>query len=125
MRAAQPIISVDTKKKELIGNSANHGTQWRKKGEALQVQGHDFPDPAVPRAHPNGIYELTRNRGVRQCRDRPRHGDLCRRVHPGVVGRAGATRLSPGEAAADYGGRGRQQWGAVAVVEMGTPTVGR
>jgi hypothetical protein len=63
MRAAQPIISVDTKKKELIGHYANRGTQWRKKGDALQVQGHDFPDPAVPRAHPYGIYELTRNRG--------------------------------------------------------------
>ncbi len=63
MRAAQPIISVDTKKKELIGNYANRGTQWRKKGEALRVHGHDFPDPAVPRAHPYGIYELTRNRG--------------------------------------------------------------
>jgi hypothetical protein len=63
MRAAQPVISVDTKKKELVGNYANRGTQWRRKGEAPQVNGHDFPDPTVPRAHPYGIYELTRNRG--------------------------------------------------------------
>ena len=63
MRAAQPIISVDTKKKELVGNYANRGTQWRKKGAAPHVNGHDFPDPSVPRAHPYGIYELTRNRG--------------------------------------------------------------
>lgn len=63
MRAAQPVISVDTKKKELVGNYANQGKQWLKKGAALRVNGHDFPDPSVPRAHPYGIYELTRNRG--------------------------------------------------------------
>jgi hypothetical protein len=63
MRAAQPVISVDTKKKELVGNYANRGTQWRRQGAAPQVNGHDFPDPTVPRAHPYGIYELTRNRG--------------------------------------------------------------
>ena len=63
MRTAQPIISVDTKKKELVGNYMNRGTQWIKKGEAPKVNGHDFPDPSVPRAHPYGIYELARNRG--------------------------------------------------------------
>ncbi len=63
MRAAQPVISVDTKKKELVGNYANRGKQWLQKGEAQAVNGHDFPDPSVPRAHPYGIYELTRNKG--------------------------------------------------------------
>lgn len=63
MRAAQPVISVDTKKKELVGNYANRGQQWLKKGEAHKVNDHDFPDPAVPRAHPYGIYEMTRNTG--------------------------------------------------------------
>jgi len=63
MRAAQPVISVDTKKKELVGNYVNRGKQWTKKGSAKKVNGHDFPDPDVPRAHPYGIYELTRNRG--------------------------------------------------------------
>ena len=63
MRASQPVISVDTKKKELVGNYANRGTQWLRKGAAPRVNGHDFPDPSVPRAHPYGIYELTRNRG--------------------------------------------------------------
>ncbi len=63
MRARQPVISVDTKKKELVGNYANRGKQWLQPGDAPQVNGHDFPDPSVPRAHPYGIYELTRNRG--------------------------------------------------------------
>ena len=63
MSAAQPVISVDTKKKELVGNYVNRGKQWTKKGAAKKVNGHDFPDPEVPRAHPYGIYEPARNRG--------------------------------------------------------------
>lgn len=63
LRAAQPVISVDTKKKELVGNYANRGKQWLAKGAAPRVNGHDFPDPSVPRAYPYGIYELARNRG--------------------------------------------------------------
>ena len=63
MRTGQPVISVDTKKKELVGPYLNRGTQWRKQGDAPRVNGHDFPAPSVPRAHPYGIYELTRNRG--------------------------------------------------------------
>ena len=58
-----PTISVDTKKKELIGNYANAGTQWRPAHQPLHVQGHDFPDPEVPRAYPYGIYDVGRNKG--------------------------------------------------------------
>jgi hypothetical protein len=63
LRASQPVISVDTKKKELIGNYLNGGTQWLSMGGAKKVNGHDFPGPEVPRAHPYGIYELRRNVG--------------------------------------------------------------
>lgn len=59
----QPVISVDTKKKELIGNYANSGKQWLPKGEAVKVQGHDFPDPSVPRAYPYGVYDVGCNCG--------------------------------------------------------------
>lgn len=58
-----PVISVDTKKKELIGNYANAGEQWRPTRQPLQVQGHDFPSPEVPRAYPYGIYDVGRNAG--------------------------------------------------------------
>jgi transposase len=58
-----PVISVDTKKKELVGNYENKGRQWHKTGTAKRVQGHDFPQPAVPRAYPYGIYDLGRNTG--------------------------------------------------------------
>jgi hypothetical protein len=63
IRGAQPVISVDTKKKELVGNYLNKGKQWLRRGAAPQVNGHDFPDPCVPRAYPYGIYDLARNRG--------------------------------------------------------------
>jgi len=63
MRSGHPVISVDTKKKELVGNYKNAGKKWHRKGEALRVQGHDFPNPDVPRAFPYGIYDLARNHG--------------------------------------------------------------
>ena len=63
LRAGEPVISVDTKKKELIGNYQNSGRQWRQTGTAETVNGHDFPGPDVPRAYPYGIYDLGRNTG--------------------------------------------------------------
>ena len=58
-----PVISVDTKKKELIGNYDNAGRQWRAARQPIEVQGHDFPSPDVPRAYPYGIYDIGRNAG--------------------------------------------------------------
>jgi len=58
-----PVISVDTKKKELLGNYENSGKQWLPAKKPLKVNGHDFPSPDVPRAYPYGIYDLARNRG--------------------------------------------------------------
>ena len=63
MSAGRPVISVDTKKKELIGNYENEGRQWRKRKSPELVNGHDFPDPEVPRAYPYGIYDMARNKG--------------------------------------------------------------
>ncbi len=63
LRQGQPVISVDTKKKELVGNFHNAGQQWREKGLAERVAGHDFPDPSLPRAYPYGIYDLAQNTG--------------------------------------------------------------
>ena len=57
------MISVDTKKKELIGNYANAGQQWLPVKQPKQVRGHDFPTPDVPRAYPYGIYDIGRNTG--------------------------------------------------------------
>jgi hypothetical protein len=58
-----PVISVDTKKKELVGNYENKGRQWLSAKKPVKVQGHDFPHPDVPRAYPYGVYDLERNMG--------------------------------------------------------------
>jgi hypothetical protein len=58
-----PVISVDTKKKELLGNNANRGQQWLPAKKPVKVNGHDFPSPDIPRAYPYGIYDLARNTG--------------------------------------------------------------
>lgn len=58
-----PVISVDTKKKELLGNYANGGRQWLPARNPAKVKGHDFPSPDVPRAYPYGVYDLARNTG--------------------------------------------------------------
>ena len=60
--AGQPIISVDTKKKELIGNFKNSGATWRREAAAVNV--HDFLQDALGRAVPYGIYEPLRNQGA-------------------------------------------------------------
>ena len=63
LREGSPVISVDTKKKELIGNYDNAGQQWLPAGQPIKVQGHDFPTPDVPRAYPYGVYDIGRNTG--------------------------------------------------------------
>jgi len=59
--AGQPVISVDTKKKELVGNYKNAGSDYRPKGEPLRVNTHDFPDKQLGKAVPYGVYDPTAN----------------------------------------------------------------
>lgn len=63
LSANNPVISVDTKKKELVGKYKNNGQTWLPKGEPIEVNGHDFPDPDVPKAVPYGVYDLKNNQG--------------------------------------------------------------
>ena len=62
MAAGQPVISVDTKKKELVGEYANRGQEWHAKGNGPEVMTYDFPN-GVPKAVPYGVYDLARNVG--------------------------------------------------------------
>jgi len=62
-RRRQPVISVDTKKKELVGNFKNAGREWRPKGNPELVKVHDFIVPENGKAIPYGVYDLTRNTG--------------------------------------------------------------
>jgi len=62
-RRGQPVISVDTKKKELIGNFKNGGQEYRPKGAPTQVNVHDFMDKQKGKAAPYGVYDLSKNEG--------------------------------------------------------------
>ena len=62
-RRGQPAISVDTKKKELVGPFRNAGREWRAKGSPAKVRVHDFPDESLGKAIPYGVYDLTSNHG--------------------------------------------------------------
>jgi Rhodopirellula transposase DDE domain len=59
----QPVISVDTKKKELVGDFKNAGQEWRPKGDPEKVRVHDFAIPERGRAAPYGVYDLAFNTG--------------------------------------------------------------
>src|SRR2546421_45869 len=61
--AGDPVVSVDTKKKELVGRFSNAGRQWRPKGEPVPTLTHDFPDDSLGKAVPYGIYDLAANAG--------------------------------------------------------------
>ncbi len=63
LKHRNPVISVDAKKKELVGNYKNNGQEWSKKGTPKEVNGHDFPDPEVPKALPYGVYDIANNKG--------------------------------------------------------------
>ena len=62
-RDGQPVISVDTKKKELVGPFANKGREWRPQRQPGKVRMHDCPDPALGKAIPYGVYDLVANAG--------------------------------------------------------------
>jgi len=62
-RRGQPVVSVDTKKKELLGDFKNAGREWQPPGQPEEVRVHDFQDPALGKAIPYGVYDLANNQG--------------------------------------------------------------
>ena len=63
LAAGDPVLSVDTKKKELVGDFKNGGREWRPKGMPEEVRMHDFPIPELGRVNPYGVYDLAANAG--------------------------------------------------------------
>ena len=63
IRRGQPVISVDTKKKELVGNFKNSGREWEPQGHPPEVNMHDFADPDLGKVIPYGVYDLADNQG--------------------------------------------------------------
>jgi hypothetical protein len=61
--SGDPVISVDTKKKELVGEFKNGGREWRPQGQPVATRTHDFPEDSVGKAVPYGVYDITGNAG--------------------------------------------------------------
>ena len=108
LAAGQPVVSVDTKKKELVGRYANGGAEWQPAGEPERVGVHDFPDPKVDKAIPYGVYDLGSGAGwvsVGTDHDTAGFAVATLRRWWERVGRV----AYPHRAAADHRGRGRLQ----------------
>jgi hypothetical protein len=73
MKENAPVISVDCKKKELIGNYKNSVVEWHKKGEAPNVKVYDFIDKNLGKAVPYGVYDMTKNQGLGKCMNKQRY----------------------------------------------------
>jgi Rhodopirellula transposase. len=105
--AGDPVISVDTTKKELVGQYRNAGRQWRPTGEPVAVHTHDFPDREPGKAIPYGIYDLGANTGwvgVGTDHDTAAFAVACPRRWWDAVGRAGYPRSRRLLITADAGG---------------------
>jgi hypothetical protein len=63
VKQGQPVISVDAKKREIIGNFKNAGSEWHPKGRPTEVNMHDFPDKELGKVTPYGVYDFKRNEG--------------------------------------------------------------
>ena len=62
-RRGEPVVSIDTKKKELVGEFKNGGQEWQPQGQPTEVKVHDFPEPKMGKAIPYGVYDLASNEG--------------------------------------------------------------
>jgi transposase len=62
-RQGQPVVSVDTKKKELVGQFCNSGREWQPRGQPERVKVHDFPDEELGKVIPYGVYDMATNTG--------------------------------------------------------------
>ena len=107
--SADPVISVDTKKKELIGAFRNTGRTWRKKGHPEEVNVHDFPQQADGKAFTYGAYECRPRPRGGQRRHQPRYRGIRRGEHPPVVAHGWRAALSHVNAVAHLCRRRRQQ----------------
>ena len=110
LRAGEPVISVDTKKKELVGDFKNGGREWRPKGRAGEGPGPRLRDPRTGQgASPTGSTTWAATRGWVSVGRRPRHRRVRGREHPPLVAADGRPALPRAHAAPDHRRRWRQQ----------------
>ena len=97
--AGEPAISVDTKKKELVGDFKNDGRELRRQGEPEPVRVHDFKIPELGKVTPYGVYDVAANHGWVNVGIDHDTGGLRRREHPPLVAIDWAESLPEGHAA--------------------------
>jgi hypothetical protein len=119
-RRQQPVVSVDTKKKELIGDFKNHGQEWQPEGEPEVVRAKDFLDKRLGKAIPYGVYDQTLNRGWVSVGI-----DHDTANHPAGVEGGGAAHLWDGQGIADHRRRRGEQRDEEPAVEGLLAGVGR
>ena len=124
-RQGQPAVSVDTKKKELVGRYRNGGREWQPKGQPEEVKVHDFIDKDLGKAIPYGVYDLAADKGwvsvgVDHDTAGVRRGDVAT-----VVAADGQPGLPPGEEAVDHGRWGRLQRDPLPAVDGGIAATSR
>ena len=113
----QPVISVDTKKKELIGNFKNGGSDWRPKGSPDRVNVHDFADKELGKAAPYGVYDVTANAGFVSVGISSDTAAFAVESDPVLARPHGAPALPRGARIDDHGGLRRLQRRARPAVE--------
>jgi hypothetical protein len=119
LTADEPVISVDTKKKELVGNFKNNGREWHRKGDPEAVNVHDFIDPKLRRAVPYGVYDINNNVGwVSVGTDRD---TACFAVNVPVVAGDGQEAPSESQTSDDHRRWWRQQRLSCAFMESRAP----
>ncbi len=114
LRRKQPVISVDTKKRELVGDFKNGGRELRPKGDPEKVRVHDFIIPELGRATPYGIYDIARNTGW-----------VTVGVDHDTAAFDGTSGIPSGDGLAHHGRLGWKQWGAPTPLEVGVAAAGR
>ena len=90
-----PVISVDAKKKELVGDFKNPGQEWQPQGQPVEVNIHDFPDPHLGKAIPYGIYDIGQNVGWVSVGQDHDTASARSRQFASLVARGGLSYLSP------------------------------
>ena len=108
-RQGQPVVSVDTKKKELVGDFKNGGREWQPAGRARGGEGARLLDEELGKAIPYGVYDMTANTGWVSVGIDHDTAEFAVETHPPLVARDGAADVRPSQAAADHGRRRRQQ----------------
>jgi hypothetical protein len=120
----QPVISVDTKKKELVGDFKNGGREWRPNGQPIPVRVHDFLDRELGKAIPYGVYDLANNEGWVSVGIDHDTAEFAVNGDSAVVDPHGPPSLSARLHALDHRRRRGQQRTAVAPLEVGPPARG-